>query len=422
MKRPVAHALLIAAFVAAAFPQSEPGWKNTAESDIGLAAGNEKDPGKKLELLKKWEQQYPDSALKDQRTFMTTQALTALITASFGKQDGPAIDAGTKAAHQLIDGLGTYFNDALLKLPQLDKMQPEAWAKARSTSEMQAHALLGWSAALKKDDAAAESEYRKVLTIDPTQAESSYRLGAILLHEIAGTQNFARVPEALYELARSLAVTGPGALPPEGKTVAGNALKTNYNRYHGSTEGLEELIREAANSPFPPPDFHILSIVEIDQAKQRDHDAWAKDHPDLAFWETIRTALQMQGDTFFSTLQGVAFPPEATDAYKGPAMFRGTVISMPAPRQILVNVDNVSGDAILKFDDAIRGEIPAGTAIQFKGVVDAYTKDPYTLTIAIAEPKAEIIGLSDGVKFGPAPKTPARPAARPGAKGRGKAR
>lgn len=422
MKRPVAHALLIAAFVAAAFPQSEPGWKNQAESDIGLAAGNEKDPAKELELLKRWEQQYPDSALKDQRTFMTTQALTALITSSFGRQDGPALDAGTNAARQLIEGLATYFNDALLKLPQLEKMQREAWVKARSTSEMQAHALLGWAAAVKKDDATAESEYRKVLTIDPAQAEASYRLGAILLHEMAGSQDFTHFSEALYELGRSLAVTGPGALPAAGRPVAENALRTNYNRYHGSGEGLDELMRQAANSAFPPPEFHILSIVEIDQAKQRDHDAWAKDHPDLAFWETIRTALQMQGDTFFSTLQGVGFPPEGSEAYKGPAMFRATVVSIPAPRQILVNVDSSAGDAILKFDEVIRGDIPAGTSIQFRGVVDGYSKDPYTLTIAIQEPRTDIVGLPEDVKFGPASRTPAKPAARPGTKGPGKSR
>jgi len=422
MKRLAVHVFFIAAFVAAAFPQTGPGWKDQSESDIGLAAGREKDPAKELELLKKWEQQYPESALKDQRTFMTTQALTALITASFGKPAGPALDAGTKAARQLIDGLGTWFNDALLKLPQLEKMRPDAWAKARSASEMQAHALLAWAATLNSDDATAESESRKVLAIDPTQAESSYRLGAILLHEMAASQNFAHFSEALYELARSLAVTGPAALSPEGRKIAENAVRTNYNRYHGSTEGLDELLRQAANSAFPPDNFHILSIVEIDQARRHEHDAWAKEHPDLAFWETIRTALQMQGDTFFTTLQGVAFPPDGSDAYNGPAMFRGTVVSMPSPKEILVNVDSPAGDAILQFDDVIRGEIPAGAAIRFKGVVAAYTKDPYTLTIAIQEPRTDVAGLPDGVKFGPAPKAPARPASRSGAKPPAKSR
>lgn len=420
MKGFLAATLAAAILMPSALPQTAPEWKNRGESDIGLAAGNEKDPAKELELLKKWEQQYPDSALNDQRTFMTTQALTALITASFGKPDGPALDAGTKAAGQLIDGIGTYFDERLLALPQLAKMQSEAWAKARSSSEMQAHALLAYAATLKKDGATAESEYRKVLIIDPAQAESSYRLGAILLHEIAGSKDFTRYPEALYELARSLAVTGPGALPATGRTVAENALRTNYTNYHGSAEGLEDLIRQAASAALPPQGFHIMSFVDIAEAKQRDHNAWAEDHPDLAFWEIIREALQTQGEPFFATLQGVAFPPEGTDAYKGPAMFRGSVVSMPSPKQILVNVDGAAGDAILKFDDAIKGDIPAGTAIQFKGVVDGYTKEPYTLTISIQEPKTDITGLPENVTFGSAPKPSSRPKA--AAKAPGKSR
>ena len=55
-------------------------------------------------------------------------------------------------------------------------------------------------------------------------------------------------------------------------------------------------------------------------------------------------------------------------------MFTGKVVSQPDPKQILVSVDNVpTGDCLLKFDDNIKGDIPAGTEIQFKGVVDSYT-------------------------------------------------
>jgi hypothetical protein len=209
-------------------PPAAPSWTDQGESDIGLAAGNEPDQVKKLDLLRKWEQQYPDTALKAQRTFMTTQALTTLMTGAYGKPEGPALDAGRKAAQQLLDGLGTYFNDSLLSLPQLAQMSPADWAKIRSTSGMQAHALLAYCAALKKDDATAEAEYRKVLGIDPTQAAASYQLGATIIHEIRVSGSFERFSEALYDLARSLSVTGPNALPAAGKAAAEKALKTNY--------------------------------------------------------------------------------------------------------------------------------------------------------------------------------------------------
>ncbi len=397
-------------------PPATPTWKDQGESDIGLAAGNEPDAIKKLDLLRKWEQQYPDSALKSQRILLTAKALTALITGGFGKPDGPALQAGEKAAHQLLDGLNTYFDDALRSLPQLAELSPADWAKIRSTSEMQAHSLLAYIAALKKDDATSEAEYRKVLLIDPTQAATSYQLGRTIIHEISLSKNFARFSEALYELARSLTVTGPNALPAEGRAAAEKALKANYPNYHGSNDGLEDLMKQAVTSALPPDGFHILSVVEVEEIKEKDHAAWAIAHPELAFWETIRTALQSQGDTFFASLQGVGFPPPAGDAYKGATMFRGTVVSVPSPKQILVNVDNSAGDAILKLDDNIKGEIPAGTTIQFKGVVDAYTKDPYTLTLVIQEPKTDITGLPEGVTFvadtaaksKPAPKRPVK--------------
>jgi hypothetical protein len=416
---------LIATLIAATFAHvlwsqaAQPTWKDQGESDIGIAAGSEADPAKKLALVKKWEQQYPDTALKSQRTFITTQALTGLVTGSFGKPEGQSLNDGGKAAHQLLDGLNIYFDDALLSLPQLAEMTPEKWKKIRTTSEMQAHALLAYIAALKKDDATAESEYAKVLAIDPTQAATSYQLGATIIHEISLSQNFVRYSEALYDLARSLWVTGPNALPPAGQAAARKALDTNYPRYHGSTEGLEDLTKQVANSALPPSGFHILSIVEIAEAKERDHAAWAHDHPELDFWESIRTALQTQGDTFFTNLQGVGFPPAPGDAYKGGPMFKGTVVST-APKQLVVNVDSPAGDATLKFDETIKGDIPPGTAINFKGVVEAYAKDPYSLTIEIQDPKTDITGLPDSVKFvadtAPKPKPPLKPAQRPPAK------
>ena len=268
-KAPLAAILLAASLSAIAHAQTEPTWKDQGESDIGLKAGAEPDPVKKLDLLKKWEQQYPDTALKLQRTFMTTQALTSLITAAFGKPEGPVLDAGKKAAQQLLEGLNTYFDDALRSLPQLAQMTPEAWAKIRGTSEVQAHALLAQSAVLRKDDAATESEYKKILALDPTLAGTSYSLGALILHEIAQSNDFTRFSEALYNLARSMSVTGPNALPPQGKTAAEKFLKANYSNYHGDTEGLEDLIKQAANSAQPPAGFHIQSKVDIANEKAK---------------------------------------------------------------------------------------------------------------------------------------------------------
>jgi hypothetical protein len=388
----LAVTLFLAGSSAQTAPATEPTWQSAGESDIGLAANSETDLVKKLDLLKKWEQQYPTSALSNHRTLMTTQTLTAIITAAFGKPDGFELQAGTKAAQQLIRGLGDYFNDSLRSLPQLAQMSAADWAKARTTSEMQAHALLAYAAMLKKDDTTAEAEYRRVLTIDPTQAATSYQLGALLIHEMAVSQNLTRFPEALYELARSLAVTGPNALPPAGNAAAMKALKANYTNYHGDTGGMTELIAQASGSALPPDNFQLLSAQQIASQKQEEHAAWAQEHPDLNTWETIKDTLDQQGDAWFSaSLKGVGLP-----------MLKGTVVSMPSPKQILVGIENAAGDAILKFDENLKGDIPPGTELRFKGMVDAWTKTPsYVLTLEILDPKTDIAGLPEGVTFVP---------------------
>ncbi|HEY4085235.1 MAG TPA: hypothetical protein VGM43_04815 [Bryobacteraceae bacterium] len=392
--------------------QTAQDWSSPAESDIGIAASNEKNPAKQLDLLRKWEQQYPSSALKGKRELMIAQAQLKILQAAYPKTDPPLLAAGQKAGQDLETHFAEYFDDA----NKPADVTADQWTTARKGTETQVHLILAYIAGVQKNDPGAEDELKKVLQVDPNQAVASWQLGLTIVHEMIVSKDVGRYSEALYDLARSLQVTGPTALTPQAKSAADASLKNQYVNYHGSTEGLEDLVKQTASAALPPADLHLKSINDIAADKAKDHAAWAKEHPDLAFWETIRTALQMQGDTFFSTLQGVALPPEGSDAYTGPAMFKGTVISMPSPKQILVNVDSAAGDAILKFDDAVRGDIPAGAAIQFKGVVDAYTKDPYTLTVAIQDPKTDIAGLPDSVKFGPGPKTHVRPAARSRAK------
>src|SRR6185312_9424386 len=143
--------------------------------------------------------------------------------------------------------------------------------------------------------------------------------------------------------------------------------KKQYSNYHGSAEGLDQLIQQTASSALPPAGFHLKSINDIEAEKAKDHAAWAAQHPDLDFWENIKTALTAQGDAYFANLKDVGFPPPASDTYKGPAMFKGKVVSVPSSKEIIVNIDNVpTGDAKLKFEDNIKGDIPAGTELQFK--------------------------------------------------------
>ncbi|HVY92973.1 MAG TPA: hypothetical protein VHA14_09500 [Bryobacteraceae bacterium] len=398
----------------------QPQWKDQGESDIGLAAGNEKDPAKQLELLKKWEQQYPESNLKNQRLLMEAQAQLKILQTAYSKTDPAVLAAGQKAGQDLEAHFKEYFDDSVKPA----NITADQWATARKGTESQVHLIMAYIAGVQKNDQAAEDELKKLLQIDPNQAVASYQLGATILHEMSanGGKDLSRYSEALYHLARSLAVTGPTALQPAVKTAAEASLKKNYTNYHGSSEGLDQLIQQTASSALPPADFHLKSINDIEAEKAKDHAAWAAQHPDLDFWENIKNALMMQGDAYFANLKDVGFPPAQSDSYKGPDMFTAKVVSQPDPKSILVNVDNApAGDCLLKFDDNIKGTIPEGTEVKFKGVVEAYTKDPnYVLTINVQEPKTDITGLPDDIKFVPDGAAPGR-AGRGAAKGTSKA-
>jgi len=378
---------------------AQPQWKDQGESDIGFAANNEKDPVKQMELLKKWEQQYPDSALKSQRVLMMAQAQLKILQGAYQKTDPAVLAAGQKAGQDLEARFKEYFDDA----NKPAGVTADAWAKARTQTEVQVHLIMAYIAGVQKNDKGAEEELKKLLQADPSQAIASYQLGLTILHEMSVTKDLSRYSEALYDLARSLQVTGPTALPPAVKTQADASLKKQYTNYHGSAEGLDQLTQQTASAALPPADFHLKSINDIEADKAKDHAAWAAQHPDLDFWENIKTALTTQGDAYFTNLKDVGFPPAQSDSYKGPAMFTGKVVSQPDPKQILVNVDNApAGDCLLKFDDNIKGTIPEGTELQFKGVVEAYTKDPnYVLTLQVQEPKTDLVGLPDDVKFVP---------------------
>ncbi len=220
-----------------------PGWKDKGESIIGLAANNEQDAVRQLDLLREWEQLYPVSELQTQRTVMTAHALLAVLGAAYGQTDPAILDAGKKAGQQLAAHSDEYLNDSTRDLLQI-------------------HTILAYIAQTEKDYDTAESELKKVLDVDPEDAGTSYQLGATILQQMATSNELTRYSEAIYDFARSLTITGPSALAPEMKTVAENTLVENYTAYHGGTDGLDELMKKVGMSALPPADFHIASATE----------------------------------------------------------------------------------------------------------------------------------------------------------------
>jgi hypothetical protein len=115
-------------------------------------------------------------------------------------------------------------------------------------------------------------------------------------------------------------------------------------------------------------------------------DAWTKAPSYLLTLEILDPKTDIAG-----LPEGVTFIPDGTRAKRTATGRSGAENSNP--RELPLDMTNLF---------VIKGDIPPGTELRFKGVVDAWTKTPsYVLTLQILDPKTDIAGLPEGVTFIP---------------------
>jgi hypothetical protein len=105
--------------------------------------------------------------------------------------------------------------------------------------------------------------------------------------------------------------------------------------------------------------------------------------PSLALWYSLQQSLTGdQGDSFFTNNVKDAEIPGGANGIKN---FTGTVVSLDPPdkpTKIMVGVlDPTKPDATLAFSEPLPATaVKVGDKIQFAGVGDSFTKDPFNLT------------------------------------------
>jgi hypothetical protein len=365
-----------------------PAYKDQGESDIVAALQKETDLVKKVDLVKQWEQKYPDSDFKGMRAIVMVQTESPIAAKGLQPSASAAdLANASKAAQDLADNADKYFSDEN-KQPNVT---PQQWATAKTGVALTAHTVLATIAMGKKNaegDAAAEAEFKKVLGLAPDSAATAYQLGTLILRE----KKIERIPEALYYIAHSVAVSGPMALNAAGKKAAEDYLSKAYEGYHGDKDGLDDLKKTASASPMPPAGFTIKSVTQIGQEKDADAAKFAAEHPDIALWRTIRTALTAaDGDSYFASSVKDAGLPPADGSFK---MFTGKVVEQKSPSELILNVDGPAGDVSIQFTDPLKGTIDVGSEVKFKGTVDSFNKDPYMLTFKDLD-KEDVEGIPD---------------------------
>lgn len=215
---------------------------------------------------------------------------------------------------------------------------------------------------------------------------ASYWLGTALYSQ-------KKIPEGLYEIAHAITYNGPGALDAAMRGKAETFLNNAYQGYHGDQSGLNELKELAAKTALPPEGFSIKSVEQIASEQQTAQSDFDHQHPDVALWRLLRTTLQGDsGPTYFEqNMKGAQIPPQNGE-FK---VFKAKVVSQPSPKELLVNVDNGVGDATLVFAAPIRGRIDSGAEIEFSGVVESYTKDPFNVRFTVD--RKDVKGLPGSV-------------------------
>jgi hypothetical protein len=366
---------------AAAAQAGQATWKDQAESDMYQAMSKETDPQKKIQMFQQWKEKYPTSAMGQYFLPLYVQAIQTIAAPLGALYATPTPNAEQAAAAQKAAELITSSGDALFAADRKPPQVSDAdWAKAKKDTAQLAANAPGYIAMSKKDYATAEAAFTKSLQGDPEQAQSgnlAYWLAAM---------NFAEkkyVP-SMYYYARSASYDGPGALNAQGRQQVQQSLEKTYTAFHGSREGLDEMLATAKNSPVVPPDFKIQSKREIAEKKLGEENAkqekLAKENPSMALWLNIKEALTgAQAQSYFdASMKGAALPME----------FKGKLIEAKPetnPKELVVAVaDGTTPDATLKFETALRGKMEPGTEIGFKsGIATSYTATPFMVTFDV---------------------------------------
>lgn len=368
-------------------------WTDRKEYDLVLTIRSETTPQKRLDLLDKWNKDYPKTALREARFELYLETYQAMGDPArmFGVSrqilaDHPgspvglywctvllpelpsaspeSLDAGEKAARDLISGLGGYFNAD--RKPA--KLADADWQKQAITTEALAHRALGWASWQRGDLAAAEAELTKSLEKNPQDAEVSSWLGIVFSLE-SGKQT-----GAIWELARA---SNPisGTLSDEQRRQVNGMLEHVYSSFHGGVDGLDDIRKASALNALPPADFTVDSATIV--AARRAEAELSLTNPELASWLAIRRQLTAaDGQQYFATnLQAKATP-----------VLKGTIVHCTPARgakECSLSMNEGSGPEVtLKLNSPLPRSAAPGSKVSFHGTADSFTPDPFNLVVA----------------------------------------
>ena len=400
---------VIAAQAQAPAQQASP-WKDRAEYDAYNLIEQAKEPNQRVELADKYLAAYPESKVAERvhaiklqayqqlnNTPKTEEAATKVLEinpknfqalfllsyliprTSLNAQDPGTEKKLTAAADYAKRGL-----EQLECLPLPQGMAPEEFQKQKNQSAAVFHQTAGFVALQMKEYEQAEQALRKSSEMNPNDALGFYWLG---LAELSPKP--AKYDPGIWAMARAISITGPTALPAATQQQVKEYLTKLYDARHGSDEGMEQLLAQAAAAPFPPADFHVKSVEEI--AAEAPPEPEAPPPPvarelsvkaeELNSFDVIEKYLQAGGEKEADTwelLKGASLPLPGK-------VIAATPAARPKTIQVAVSPELQAQEG--KFDVELTLAAPhskalaKGQMIQFEGTVDSYRAKPFLLRL-----------------------------------------
>jgi hypothetical protein len=385
-------------------------YKDHDEYDLYSKITQTTDPKARLALLDTWQDKYPTSDFACERLqyfVVTLQQMAATDPTERQplidkckevlKTDptnwkanyliavwGPAV-GGASPAPDLLDTVQTAAKAAVASTDATfsDANKPKTlsadqWTQAKNQSLAIDHNALAWVAMMKKDPTTAEAEYRASLQANPEQGAVSAQLGKLLVD----SKDDKKYPDALFEYARAGEYSGQAAVPADSRTKLMDYFNSAYKNYHGSADGADKVLDQAKTMALPPDGFTIGSAQAAANADAAKTQSRMDSDPGFKLWYTIESNLKgEQGDTFFNNTVKDAEIPGGAEGVKD---FSGTVISVDPSKVTLGVTDPKVADTTILFTTPLRdsevAKITVGSTMQFSGVAESYTKDPYMLT------------------------------------------
>jgi tetratricopeptide (TPR) repeat protein len=405
-----------------AYPQGaaakkEPQWKSREEYDAFTAMANEKDPSKRIQLAEAFLAKFPNSDFKDNAYVVEMQTYAQL------NQSEKAVEAAHKALEANPDNLAAlrYLSFAFPFLFKTD--DPDAASKLSRAESGAKHGLellqtlqkpanateeqfqqgvkefrsvfnsgIGFVALQRKDYPAAITAFKAAIEDNPSDFYTFYRMGLAYLYSSPPDYD-----HAVWYLSRAVALAKT-ANSPAGAEID-KFLRRAYVNYHGTDQGLQDIINQAASSPNPPSGFKVSPMETPKKTGNQNIDAFNE----------MTFPLKLGGDRAQKTW----------DALKGqPLELAGFVDSVekgPDAGTYIVRIDILdqskaaSGVYDVELKDTSQPNVKNLSPVdpvRFKGTISAYTATP-NLVITVdgtidpdtipAEPKAK-----------PKPKTPPR--------------